>query len=36
MLGDIAISGVRILLIDDDPEFCSLLGAPQKTENKAR
>ena len=26
MLGDIAISGVRILLIDDDPEFCSLLN----------
>ena len=26
MPGDIAISGVRILLIDDDPEFCSLLN----------
>lgn len=26
MPGDIAISGVRILLIDDDPKFCSLLN----------
>ena len=26
MPGDIAISGVRILLIDDDPEFCPLLN----------
>ena len=26
MPGDIAISGVRILLFDDDPEFCSLLN----------
>ena len=26
MPGDIAISRVRILLIDDDPEFCSLLN----------
>ena len=26
MPGDIAISGVRILLLDDDPEICSLLN----------
>lgn len=26
MIGDAPISGVRILLIDDDPEFCSLLN----------